>query len=156
MTRCHPSDVVLLLYPCMSSQGQKQSSGLVFLDTGNADIVACIISSLSRGGFDVELAEFADTCAPAFSTAGSSDLGKSASHSSLSYCQRSWLKGGALSHGVRMNLVLAAIGKGSSLPQASSLEPVGIRQAEALVTVPLNQIPRRVLSAGGEGGSGAL
>ena len=40
-------------------QGQKQRSGLVLVDTGNADVVvACSTSSLSRGGFDVELAEW--------------------------------------------------------------------------------------------------
>ena len=49
-------------------QGQKQCSGLVLLDTGNADVVvACITSSLSQGGFDVELAEWHRAGLPASS-----------------------------------------------------------------------------------------
>jgi len=67
MMSCHPSDVVLLLYPCMSSQRQKQCSGLVLLDTGNAGVVVRITSSLSRGGFDVELAEWHRAGLPASS-----------------------------------------------------------------------------------------
>ena len=58
MTSYHPGDVVLLLYPFTNGQGRKQRPALVLLDTDNADVVvACITSSLSRGNFDVELAE---------------------------------------------------------------------------------------------------
>ena len=59
MTSYRPGDVVLLLYPFASGQGRKQRPALVLLDTGDADVVVTrITSSLGRGGFDVELAEW--------------------------------------------------------------------------------------------------
>jgi len=59
MTNYRPGDVVLLLYPFTNGQGRKQRPALVLLDTGDADVVvARITSSLTRGSFDVELAEW--------------------------------------------------------------------------------------------------
>ena len=59
METYHPGEIVLLSFPFADASEVRRRPALVLLDTGDADIiVARVTSQLTRGPFDVELAEW--------------------------------------------------------------------------------------------------